>query len=269
VSVLAGFSARRGITFPLLSDAGSVTIKAFGILNPVPEEALGPNKDDPAVAAEVQKFVSVVRANPTMVGMAFPGTFMLDRNGRVTSRFFEASYIERNTVSNILTKVGGGKAPVAANRISTAHLEMTSYGSDAVIAAGNHFSLSVDIVPHARMHVYAPGADGYRIVTLKIEPQAFLRILPVKYPPLEMYFFKPLKERVPIYQKPFTLAQDVVLDGAPSSQAAYRGKDSLTIAGTLEYQACDDKLCFNPATVPLSWTFVLKPLDTQRAARPQ
>ena len=110
---------------------------------------------------------------------------------------------------------------------------------------------------------------GYRIVTLKIEPQPFLKILPVKYPPSQMYFFKPLNERVPTYQKPFTLVQDVVLDGAPSSQAAYRGKDSLTIAGTLEYQACDDKLCFNPATVPLSWTFVLKPLDTQRSARPQ
>src|SRR5581483_6208376 len=47
VQVLADFSVRRGITFPLLSDAGSATIRAYGILNPVPEEALGPNKDDP------------------------------------------------------------------------------------------------------------------------------------------------------------------------------------------------------------------------------
>jgi hypothetical protein len=268
VPVLADFSARRGITFPLLSDAGSATIKAFGILNPVPEEALGPEKNDPVIAADTQKFVSVVRPNAAMIGMAFPGTFMLDRNGRVMSRFFEESYIERNTVSNILTKVSGGRAPVAATKISTPHLEMTSYASDATIAAGNHLSLSVDITPHARMHVYAPGADSYRIVTLKIEPQPFLKMLPVKYPASQIYVFKPLNERVPTYQKPFTLVQDVVLDGAPPAQAAYRGKDSLTITGTLEYQACDDKVCFNPATVPLSWTFALKPLDIQRAARP-
>lgn len=33
-------------------------------------------------------------------------------------------------------------------------------------------------------------------------------------------------------------------------------------------QACDDKICFNPQTVPLSWTVNLKPLDRERAARP-
>ena len=38
VAVLADFSARRGITFPLLSDPGSSTIKKYGILNTtVPE----------------------------------------------------------------------------------------------------------------------------------------------------------------------------------------------------------------------------------------
>jgi hypothetical protein len=34
-----------------------------------------------------------------------------------------------------------------------------------------------------------------------------------------------------------------------------------TITGALEYQACDDKVCFNPARVPLSFTITLKPLD--------
>jgi len=32
------------------------------------------------------------------------------------------------------------------------------------------------------------------------------------------------------------------------------------ITGTLEYQACDDKLCYNPTSVPLSWTVALTPL---------
>ena len=33
VPILADFSKRRGITFPLLSDPGSATIKRYGILN--------------------------------------------------------------------------------------------------------------------------------------------------------------------------------------------------------------------------------------------
>ena len=89
----------------MLSDAGSATIRKYGILNPVPEEALGPNKDDPSVKADIQQYVSVVNPNAAMIGIAFPGTFILDRKGRVTSRFFEDFYIERNTVSSLLLKL--------------------------------------------------------------------------------------------------------------------------------------------------------------------
>jgi hypothetical protein len=39
----------------------------------------------------------------------------------------------------------------------------------------------------------------------------------------------------------------------------------MTITGILTYQACDDKVCFNPQAVPLSWTMTLKALDTERA----
>jgi hypothetical protein len=37
-----------------------------------------------------------------------------------------------------------------------------------------------------------------------------------------------------------------VLDGGLNAQAALRGKENVTIKGKLEYQACDDKECFNP-----------------------
>ena len=86
------FARRHGITFPLLSDDDSEAITAFGILNTVAEEAQGPNGDDPDVLADVAKYVAVSGADPMMVGTPFPGTFVLDRQGRVTQRFFEAFY---------------------------------------------------------------------------------------------------------------------------------------------------------------------------------
>ena len=39
----------------------------------------------------------------------------------------------------------------------------------------------------------------------------------------------------------------------------------LTIKGILNYQACDDKLCFTPQSVPLTWTVTLRQLDRERA----
>ena len=91
-----------------------------------------------------------------------------------------------------------------------------------------------------------------------------MRILPLKYPKSEIYFFKPLNERVPVYQKPFRFVQELVLEGHPDAQAALRGKDSLTLTGTLDYQACDDKVCFNPTSIPLTWTLSQRPIIRER-----
>ena len=99
---------------------------------------------------------------------------------------------------------------------------------------------------------------------MAIAPQPFVRVLPLTYPPSQIYFFKPLNERVPVYEKPFTLVQEVVVEGHPQAQAALRGKESLTLTGTLEYQACDDKVCFNPTSLPLSWTLSLRPIIFER-----
>ena len=206
------------------------------------------------------KFVSVVNPRAGMVGIAFPGTFLLDRRGKVTSRFFEDFYIERNTASSLMLKLGVAGDSVAGTEISSARLKLRTYPSDAAVAPGNRFTLVLDLTPDPRIHVYAPGAKGYRAVALKIDPQPFVRALDLQFPKAEIYHFKPLDERVPVYQKPFQLRQEIVLEGSPPAQAAFRGKDSVTITGTLEYQACDDQLCFNPVTVPLSWRLTLREL---------
>jgi len=260
VEILKAFSDQHGISFPLLSDTGSATITAYGILNTVVAEALGPNGKDPAVLADLKVYASAIAVTERHRGVPFPGTFVVDREGRVTSRFFEDFYRERTTAASVLLKLGTGGPPVQGTQISTNHLQLKTYPTDSVVALGSRFSLALDIAPGRGMHVYAPGAMGYRVIGLTIASQPFVRTLPMRYPASEIYVFKPLNERVPVYQKPFTLVQDVIPEVTPEAQAAFRGKNSLTITGTLEYQACDDKLCYNPTSVPLSWTVALTPL---------
>ena len=38
----------------------------------------------------------------------------------------------------------------------------------------------------------------------------------------------------------------------------------MTISATLDYQACDDNVCFTPQSVPLTWTIGLRALDRER-----
>ena len=42
----------------------------------------------------------------------------------------------------------------------------------------------------------------------------------------------------------------------------------LVLTGTLEYQACDDSICYNPTSIPLTWTLKFRPLITERPTRP-
>jgi hypothetical protein len=43
----------------------------------------------------------------------------------------------------------------------------------------------------------------------------------------------------------------------------------LSITGALEYQACDDKVCFLSKSVPVTYTVRVRELDTERAAVPK
>ena len=266
-AVLADFSRRRGIAFPLLSDEGSEVITNFGILNTVAAEAQGPNGEDPDVVADVAKYVSVLGASPLIVGTPFPGTFMLDRTGRVTSRYFEEFYRERNTTANVMLKLGAGLSPIAAIKGSTAHLEFTAYPSNPNVTVGTRFSVVVEVEPNPDIHVYAPGAEamGYWVVSLNLAPVPHLRFEPVEFPASEIYYFEPLDERVPVYQEPFMLLQEAVVSGAPDAEEALAQLDALTLSGTFDYQACDDELCFEPVSVPLSFTLDLDLLDRQGA----
>ena len=178
VEVLSDFAQRRGITFPLLADDDSSVITEFGILNTVAAEGVGDNADDPDVQADVAKYVSAFGANPMIVGTPYPGTFMIDGDGKVTSRFFEEFYRERNTTTNVMLKLGMGLSPIAAVEGETAHLKFTAYPSNTSVTVGTRFSLALDVTPGPKMHVYAPGAEekGYKVIGFNLDQPEIARI---------------------------------------------------------------------------------------------
>ena len=269
--VLNDFAEQRGITFPLLSDKDSAVITEFGILNTVVAEGLGPNRDNPEVVASVHKYVAAsvfdsIPLRQMINGTPFPGTFMLDANGRVTSRYFEEFYRERSTTSNILLKAGIGLTPIAAIEGTTAQLKFTAYPSDTSVTNGTRFSLAVDVEPHPNMHVYAPGAEkmGYRVVGFNMNPSELVRFEPANFPESEIYHFEPLDEYVPVYQEKFTLLQEAVVNASAEAEEIMEELDALTLSGSFDYQACDDAICYPPASVPITFTLELEHLDYRR-----
>ena len=81
VEVLSKFADRRKITFPLLSDMGSKTINAYGLLN---REVKGGRAE----------------------GIPYPGTMIIDREGVIRGKLFLEGYKERHTTEELIKAAG-------------------------------------------------------------------------------------------------------------------------------------------------------------------
>jgi len=142
-------------------------------------------------------------------------------------------------------------------RNDTMHVTVNTSISDTEITAGKKVSLTFDVTPKRNMHVYAPGKHDYQVIAVQIDPQPWLRVEPTHYPPSEIYHFKELDEKVETYGKPFKLVQDItVLNTAAAKKAL--AASPLKLTGRLTYQACDDKLCYAPTRIPVSFTLTAK-----------
>jgi len=117
-------------------------------------------------------------------------------------------------------------------------------------AAGAKLVLFVDVTPKPGIHVYAPGSKDYIPITVKLNAPPDIKAGKLAYPKSEMMTFA--DEKVPVFQKPFRLTQDVTVD-----KSAKPGS-TVTVPGTVNYQACDDRVCYPPEAAQVTWTVMVK-----------
>jgi len=141
---------------------------------------------------------------------------------------------------------------------TTDHLTVSATLSALTIAPGRRVTLTADVKPKAGMHVYAPGSQ-YRAVAIKIEPQSPFQLdAPVDYPKPVPYTFKPLNEQVLVYDGPFALVAQIGLDPHKPFVVPLQ-RINLTLTASFDYQACDDRVCYLPESVPLRWALTTAP----------
>lgn len=230
---LRDFALRRGITYPLLSDQNSVVIRAFGILN------------------------TEVPAGTPFAGIPYPGTFIVDPSGKVVAKYFEDDYTQRYMTSDILVRQFGATAGASYASVRTKQLTVASAASTDRVRPGQRIALTLDIDMRPRMHAYAPGAQGYIPLDWSMSPSEALTVHAAEFPKADTLKMEAIQETVPVYSGRFRLVRDVTIGNV------FPGE--LNIEGTLRYQACDDRTCYIPQTIPLRWTVQVEPLDRERS----
>jgi DsbC/DsbD-like thiol-disulfide interchange protein len=154
----------------------------------------------------------------------------------------------------VIAATAAPRATAAARTVSkrTRHLALTATLAPDVVRLGSKISIVFDVTPKKGMHVYAPGTK-YRAVAVALETNPSLEVHETIYPPPATYLFKPLNEEVLVYTARFRLTLDVTARATPGQQAAPGTRSRTKIRGQLTYQACDDTVCYLPASIPLEW----------------
>lgn len=147
---------------------------------------------------------------------------------------------QRNTPSFL-------EAEPASARLQTRHLEAVVQG-EARVGSDGRAQVAIRVTPQPRMHVYAHDVEGYLPFSLTVAGPG-VTAGKTTFPPSEVYVFPPTGESSRAYMKAFVVKQSLTVDAA-TRRALAAGSPVLLVA-TLRYQACDDRVCYRPASANL------------------
>ena len=198
-------------------------------------------------------------------GIPFPGVYIIGPNGKVVAKYFEEDYKDRVATADILARQFGAAVDAARGVAQTAHLRITTVASNNIARPGLRIVLTMEVELKPGMHVYAPGVQGYIPIDWRLDeggPAA--KRHPCDYPAAEMLHLEAIGETVPAYRGHVQLRREITFGQEAALKPLAGPAGELVVKGVFRYQACDDRKCYLPESVPLEWHFQFVGLDRQR-----
>jgi hypothetical protein len=132
------------------------------------------------------------------------------------------------------------------------HARVAASTSAPAVVAGKAVTLFADVTPNPSIHIYAEGARDFTPVSLVLTPHAAVSAGKVVYPKADAASAPGATESVPAYTGTFRIALPITVGRTA------RSGETLTVAGAVTYQACDDRLCYPVTSAPVVWTVSVK-----------
>jgi hypothetical protein len=237
-AIVQDFTRRHKIDYPLLADPKSEIIRRFGVLN---EQATGFTK-----------------------GMALPGYFYITTEGLIKEKFFETAYTDRYTANNLLMKLFPQLVEGTGRAVASPYIKLNLLQSDQVVIPGSRFTLVAEVELPNDTHVYAPGVKGYKPIQLMLEAPPELKLDAPRYPESKVLYLPAINESVPVFEGEFRIFEDATVSADRELMRSIGAGKTLTVKGTLLYQACDRVKCYFPQKTEVSWSVQMTSLDRER-----
>ncbi|MEQ1913035.1 MAG: protein-disulfide reductase DsbD domain-containing protein [Vicinamibacterales bacterium] len=137
-------------------------------------------------------------------------------------------------------------------KVTASHATVVASASAVNAVPGGSVTLRADVAPNPSIHIYAAGAKDFTPVSLVITPNATLNLGKATYPKPERAFSPGSADAVPLYRSAFRITMPVTI------KASAKSGDIITVGGAVNYQACDDLLCYPVSSAGVSWQFTVK-----------
>jgi hypothetical protein len=132
------------------------------------------------------------------------------------------------------------------------HATVATTSSSTSAAPGSTVTLYADVTPNPSIHIYAEGAKDFTPVSVVLTPNAAVSAGKAKYPKPDAASAPGATDAVPAYKQPFRIAVPLTINSSS------KPGDVLSVAGAVNYQACDDRLCYPVTAAPVTWTIAVK-----------
>jgi hypothetical protein len=230
--ILRNFAATYKLDYPLLSDAGSKVIHAFGIFN-----------------------TNIPADHPMMYGIPWPGDFLIASDGTVRDKLFLPNYEYRPSASQVLLRHfndGVGNSV----QIKSDTLEAVVTLSADRCFPGQEIGLALDLRVKSGWHVYGKPVPGnYQATALELQ-SPLIGEQSLELPAPQLLHLKALNETLPVYSGEVRAIGKVGIKWSPPMPAPFLKPLGEMIApapykinGTLRFQACSDAVCETPQAI--------------------
>ena len=220
VEVIAAFTERHGVSFPVLSDPDSAVINQYGILNTeVPEDH-------------------------RLYGMPFPGAYLTDTDGRITQKHFNTNYRVRESAEMVIRgDLGEWYDPDGYPAASGGAVVSASLGSRE-LKPFSRVEVLVRIDLPEGQHAYGePVPEGLVATSVTVTGPEELRAEAPVMPSTRPLFVEGVGEELQVFEGDIHIRVPISYRAAEAPD----GGDTVPIGIEVRYQACDELVCFLPA----------------------
>ena len=242
VDALADFALHHGITYPLLSDVGSKVIDRFGIRNHF-----------------------VTRDQVPYYGIPFPGTYLVDEEGKVANKFFHRNLAQRESAESIIDAalgriVLGDDEPHAEAGEDDISITAAYHGGDGTMKAGvmRQVVVRFDLAPG--VHIYGePVPSGMVAAKITVRGPEGLHAGETIAPPTHAHAQPGLDMELPVWEGQVDFLVPVHVDYRIASIVDEIQRETIPLEVEVEYQACDEQRCRIPRRETISLSVPVAP----------